>query len=210
VARARRLAVLIAGVLLALAGPAAPAAAHTQLETAEPAADSVLTETPATVRLTFSGPLQAGGDHALGLFGPDGERIGAGAPNLAGDRVLELAVPPLESGGAMTVRYLVLAADGHALEGEYRFTYQAPAPAPSPSPAPSPEPEETASGTAIAAPAPSEEPEQDGGEGLSTPMLVAVGGVAAALGVAAVALMALRNRPGGPNDPARGGDGVSG
>ncbi len=148
-ARTALVATVLAG-LLALAGPAA---AHTELAAAEPAADATVTAPPARVRLDFTGPLLADGDHAVGLFGPDGARVDDGTAVLVGDRSVEVGVAPLAVAGPHTVRYLVLAADGHALEGEYAFTYTGPVAFPSPSPSASPSPSPSLS--PAAAPEPS-------------------------------------------------------
>jgi len=135
-ARAAVAVTVLAG-LLVLGGPAG---AHTELSAAEPEADSTVTAPPARVRLDFSGPLQADGDHALGLFGPDGARVDDGTAVLVGDRSVEVGVAPLAGAGVHTVRYLVVAGDGHALEGEYTFTYAGPVASPSPPPSTSPSP----------------------------------------------------------------------
>jgi len=189
-------AVTVLAGLLAVGGPAA---AHTELSAAEPAAGSTVTAPPARVRLDFSGALQADGDHALGLFGPDGARVDEGTAVLVGDRSVEVDVAPLAAAGVHTVRYLVVAADGHALEGEYTFTYAGPGGSPSPVPSPATAPSEDAgtANPAAAAPSPAAAaaPTPAAARGPAGIGTAAAALAAAAIVAAALALAARRRRP---------------
>lgn len=200
-----RAVVVVAGLLLGVLAAAGPAAAHTGLETAEPAADATVSAPPARVRLDFTGPLQVGADHALGLFGPDGARVDDGTAVPVGDRSIEVGVAPLAATGVHTVRYLVIAEDGHPIEGEHAFTYDGPLPEPSPEADPSVSPgaelEPSPSAGPPDAASPSPEPLDDAspvaaqGSGGGPPVIL-IGGLTAVLGAAGVLVLILRSRRG--------------
>lgn len=138
----RRVLLVVPGVLALLMLLAGPAAAHVELSAASPEEGETVTEALSEVRLEFSGPLQAGGDHAVGLFDPAGERVDDGGTVEVSDRVLTVEVGPLEDAGEYTVQHLVIAADGHPYEGSYTFTYDGPLAEPA-TPDPDPTPEKT-------------------------------------------------------------------
>lgn len=200
--------------------PAAPALAHVSLAEAEPAEGLTVTDMPAAVALTFDAALAAGGDHAVGLFAPDGVQVDDGQTTELTDRSVQVGVGELPDVGAYTVRWLVVGADGHTIEGDYTFTYDGPvvtvgtpseasppATAEAASEAPA-EVSETASEEAAVSPSPEADPtevtatpaaaEPDAGGGALVPAAV---GVAAVLGVGAV-LLHRRNGPPANGPPA--------
>ncbi|GAA1757010.1 copper resistance CopC/CopD family protein [Luedemannella helvata] len=129
VPRRRRAATLLAGALLALVvvllGPAAPASAHATLLSTSPAANSVVSQPPAAVLLTFSEPVSpiAG---KLRVTGPDG-RADAGEPRVEGTNVY-LNLGPNTPNGTYLVTYRVISADGHPVVGAFTFSIGAPSP----------------------------------------------------------------------------------
>jgi len=112
---------------VALLVPAGPARAHVEPEQAAPAPDEVVTEAFARVTLTFGGPLLEGGEHAVGLFGPDGRELDDRATVAESDRVVSTGVASLPAEGTYTVRWRIFAADGDQQDGAYSFTYAGPA-----------------------------------------------------------------------------------
>ena len=128
---------LVAGLLLAGAGPVA---AHESLVSAEPADGASVATGPPQVRLTFDQPLQSE-FAAVTVTGPGGTKWEAGAAVASGNSVT-VAVRPLGPAGDYVVGYRVLSADGHPVAGTLRFRLTT---AGNGTPA---EPEPAASGTA--------------------------------------------------------------
>ncbi|GAA1809093.1 CopD family protein [Luedemannella flava] len=125
----RRAATLLAGILLALivvlAGPAAPASAHATLVSTTPAANSVVSQPPAAVVLTFSEPVSpiAG---KVRVTGPSG-RADGGEPRVEGTNVT-IDLGPNTPNGTYLVSYRVISADGHPVTGAFTFSIGAPSP----------------------------------------------------------------------------------
>ncbi|WP_171058896.1 MULTISPECIES: copper resistance CopC family protein [unclassified Arthrobacter] len=134
--RARRGTVLLA-LLLGLAAtvmPAAPASAHTYLQSSDPAPDARLTAVPDRVSLIFAEGIQA-------QFTKVTLAVGSGAPAaLATDITDQNVVVPVPAGIAgrqpqgstepWKITYRTVAADGHPVEGTLTFSVTASAPAP--------------------------------------------------------------------------------
>ncbi len=131
----RWLSVLLLTAVLLLV-PAGPARAHVELEQAAPAPGEVVTEAFARVTLTFSGALLEGGEHAVGLFGPDERELDDLSTVTESDRVLSTGVASLPAEGTYTVRWRIFAADGDQQDGSYSFTYAGPVAAETESAAP--------------------------------------------------------------------------
>lgn len=191
------LALLVPAWLLALTGPAA---AHVGLAAAAPAENETVTSAPTEVRLEFSGPLEAGGEHAIGVFGPGEQRVDGGAVTELSDRAVSTTIGDPPEPGAYTVRWLVVGADGHPIEGTYAFTYAAAVVVPSPPPttaAPSPEPAPSPSPSVTASPEPEPSPqmtEPAATEGGVTPAPLAA--AVAAVAVVGLGAVYLRRRNG--------------
>lgn len=117
--RPATLAILIAFATLLGVGPAT---AHTELVASSPAAGEQVEEPLSTIALTFGDALLPDGEHAIGLFGPDGAEIAAAdvAEQLEGELRLDIEVG-LPSAGAYTVRWVIVAADGDEQRGEFEF-----------------------------------------------------------------------------------------
>ncbi|MGY1772074.1 copper resistance CopC family protein [Blastococcus sp. SYSU D00813] len=143
-----RLLVVLLTVATALLVAPAPASAHTELESTDPAADSTVTAAPAAVTLTFAGTV-LGAD--VTVTGPDG-------PASTGPATVEGAVVrvpvSLTAAGRYEVTWYVTGSDGHPLQGTFGFEHAPPA-APEPTAAPT-----TAPSTA-ASPAPETSPTVD-------------------------------------------------
>ena len=129
VPRRRRVATLLAGALLGLVvvllGPAAPASAHATLLSTTPAANSVVSQPPAAVLLTFTEPVSPI-TGKVRVTGPDG-RADAGEPRVEGTN-LYINLGPNTPNGTYLVTYRVLSADGHPVAGAFTFSIGAPSP----------------------------------------------------------------------------------
>lgn len=111
---------LAAGVLVG----AGTAAAHATLLATDPADNASLTQAPARVSATFSEALQAQ-FAAMTVVGPDGNLWSAGEPQVEG-AVLSVGVRPLGPPGTYTVNFRVTSADGHVINGSWKFELTVP------------------------------------------------------------------------------------
>ncbi|MET7328003.1 copper resistance CopC family protein [Nonomuraea sp. NPDC005650] len=114
---------LLTVLLLAFtaAGIAVPAAqAHNVLVSSDPKDGATLTAAPARVTLVFDQAVRQGYAQ-VGVTGPDGSSWADGSAEVAAERV-SVGVKPLPAGGAYTVGYRILSADGHPVTGKITFT----------------------------------------------------------------------------------------
>ncbi|MFI2035008.1 copper resistance protein CopC [Streptomyces bottropensis] len=125
-ARVRRalgaLTALLAAVLIVLGG-AGTAAAHAELDSTDPAPDSVVPRQPPAVTLTFSEGVTLPAD-SLRVLDPAGERVDTGTPGHAAGRP-ETARVKLRDGladGTYTVAWQVIFADSHPGGGAFTFS----------------------------------------------------------------------------------------
>ncbi|MER5997516.1 copper resistance CopC family protein [Nonomuraea angiospora] len=108
----------------AAAGIAPPAAqAHNVLLSSDPKDGATLPAAPARVTLVFDQAVRQGYAQ-VGVTGPDGSSWADGSAEVAAERV-SVRVKPLPSGGAYTVGYRILSADGHPVTGKITFTLAA-------------------------------------------------------------------------------------
>jgi copper transport protein len=113
------LSALLAALLLLLV--AAPAQAHLHLTGSAPAAGDSVSAAPAEIRLSFTERVELGFSD-ISLIGPLGE-VRTGDPGVPVDSPSVLVVRVLGGlvAGEYTVRWRAASADGHPMEGEYRF-----------------------------------------------------------------------------------------
>jgi copper resistance protein C len=112
------------GVALALTlGGGAPAGAHAQLVSANPAPGSTVSAAPSQVRLTFDGPPY---DYGLGVvvLSPSGSHLETGRVSVEGNDVVQ-PIGAVTGSGTITVRWRVVSADGHPASGQYTFLLDA-------------------------------------------------------------------------------------
>ncbi len=112
------LSVLLAG--LAVFVTAAPAWAHTELKSSDPADGSSLPSTPTTVTLTFEEAVTLPAN-PIEVTGPDGSSWTVGTATISGASV-SAPVEATGPAGQYTLRYTVTADDGDAVKGTVRFT----------------------------------------------------------------------------------------
>lgn len=178
----RLLAATLAACVALLLG-AAPAFAHTRLQSSDPADKSSVDTAPESVSLTFNEDI--GAEFAsMSVVGPDGTNYATGSVSAAGGQV-STAVSPLGPAGVYEIGYRVVSDDGHPVQGKVSFTLTTPGPgaaAPATAAAaPTPEP-------AAPAPAPVVDPQANTAPSDGAPIwpwlvgaviLVVVGAVAA-------------------------------
>ncbi|HEY0560485.1 MAG TPA: copper resistance protein CopC [Frankiaceae bacterium] len=114
---------LLAGLLVGTAGPAA---AHAILLSSSPASGATLADPPAEVTLTFDEVVTARTD-AVSVLGPGGSRVAMGPTRDDGPRI-RAAFPAHLAVGAYAVSWRVVSADGHVVGGTFTFGLGVPAP----------------------------------------------------------------------------------
>ena len=179
---------LALAVVVAL--PAA-AAAHAQLDTADPGPDTVITELPDELVATFTQDLDPAGS-SIELRDASGDVLATGDKDPAEDRTMRMPLPDLGP-GTYEVRWTTDSAeDGEIERGTWTFTVEAPSPSPTPSPRQTAPPRPTTARPATPSPpartptpAPTEgdigDPSNVSGAAVLLPILAAVA-VAAGLG----------------------------
>ncbi|WP_428965814.1 copper resistance CopC family protein [Micromonospora fluostatini] len=166
----------LAATALTLA-PASPAAAHNTLQSSTPTRDARLTTAPAQVTLRFLQPLNPAFTTIV-LSDAGQRRVATGEPAVTGPTGSITIDQPLGN-GTYTVAYRVVSADGHPVQGAYRFTVADPT---------APEP-------ADAAPPPASPAAASGAAGGGPPAPALVAGLVGVAGVGAVVTaVALRRR----------------
>jgi methionine-rich copper-binding protein CopC len=169
---------LLAGLALLLA--AAPAFAHTRLQSSDPTDGASLDTAPSHVSLTFNEQMTAGFS-TITVVGPDGAHYATGEVGAEGGTV-STALLPLGPAGRYAIGYRVVSADGHPVTGEVSFTLTTPGPATT-----TPAPASSAAPAASPAPAPAAAAPAESGGGMPVwPWIVGAvvlvgGGVVAAL-----------------------------
>lgn len=118
----RKALAVVALTVAAMIGMATPALAHNVLVSTDPANDASVATGPARITLTFDAPVQGGDINQISLVGPDDKSQWTEGPVQISSNVVSVAVRPLGPAGTYTVGYRILSADGHPVEGEYKFT----------------------------------------------------------------------------------------
>ncbi|ARF56472.1 copper resistance CopC/CopD family protein [Streptomyces gilvosporeus] len=125
---APRLLAVVAVLLGALFGGAAPAFAHAALTGSDPAQGSVVDHAPEQVSLTFSEGV-AMGDDSIRVLDPKGKRVDRGKlRDLCSGGVVKYAagLPPGLGDGTYTVAWQAVSADSHPVSGAFTFSIGAP------------------------------------------------------------------------------------
>ncbi len=170
-ARIAGVAALIA-LALALVLPAS-VLGHAGIESADPAPDSTIPETPELVTADFTERLDPAMS-SLTLAAPDGSIVATGGVAADDPEARQMTLrPPTLQPGRYTVQWTAVTPDDGAVEqGTYAFTIVVPTPAPTRSPAPTapatpaptPTPGPSASAAATASPGPSAAASASGAE----------------------------------------------
>lgn len=125
--RVPRLGLCLAAVLFAAAAGmvgsvvAAPVAlAHATLEKTAPKQGSTVTKPKGEVTLTFDEAVQSRFAKVV-VTSPDGTRVDTGKPHIVNGTVTQ-RLEGIPAAGKYTVAWRVVSADGHPVDGEFRFT----------------------------------------------------------------------------------------
>jgi copper(I)-binding protein len=120
--------ILVTPILAASMGPAF---AHAYLQSAVPAVDSTVTQTPNEITIAFTGAIEPRFS-TIEVTGPDAQRVDDARPHLAeGDATrLSVGLRSLPPGhglppGTYTVAWHATSVDTHQTDGGYRFTVAA-------------------------------------------------------------------------------------
>ncbi len=111
---------VVIGLLVLLAAPAT-ALAHQKVSSSSPARGSTVKPTITKVTVTFDGDhIQSG---TLKVTGPGGKvvSIGSGGRDPRNDNRLSVRLRSGLANGSYTVRWTIVAADGHHQSGSYGF-----------------------------------------------------------------------------------------
>ncbi|MFM8783198.1 MAG: copper resistance protein CopC [Actinomycetota bacterium] len=106
----------------------APASAHTSLVSSVPESGAVLIEVPAEVRIKFNEDLLLVDDknpNRIEVINGVGQVV-SGMSVVEGPEIFTALDLSFEPSGEYLVKYRVVSADGHPIEGEYQFTVAAP------------------------------------------------------------------------------------
>ena len=113
------------GTLLIIALLPSTAHAHTELLSSDPVAGSAVATWPTEISLTFNEELQVIGNEKSNFVVVNnavGDQISADDESLDGSTI-KVSLDPNTIEGPVLVYYRVISADGHAVEGEYTFTF---------------------------------------------------------------------------------------
>ncbi|MDQ8738864.1 copper resistance protein CopC [Paenibacillus sp. LHD-38] len=100
------------------------ALAHSKLENAVPAQDATITASPERIELTFNTKIENLSNFKI---------VNAAGEEMEKDKVavegmtMSGTVPTPLTNGIYTVKWVIIGADGHSVEGDYSFTLEAPA-----------------------------------------------------------------------------------
>lgn len=149
--QARTRASLLAAALLAAFAAvlflAAPAHAHDELVSSNPADGAVLDAAPSEIELVFSSELMDLGNQVI-VEDSAGKNVAESEPVLTRETLVQ-SVPALDA-GEYKVNWRAVSSDGHPITGTFSFTVNAPA-----GESPSPAATESAAAPAPSEPAPS-------------------------------------------------------
>jgi copper transport protein len=120
----RRLARILTLSLLGIVFAAAPALAHVELSSSDPADGTTLIAAPESIELTFSTDSTPAGDGIV-LVDASGEALASTVDQVAIDRIVLTPLVPLEN-GAYGVAWTMKAGDAHPKSGSVTFRVDAP------------------------------------------------------------------------------------
>jgi methionine-rich copper-binding protein CopC len=107
------------GIALAVLGAAAPALAHGELVRASPEPGTVVSTSPADLRLQFSEPIEAAFS-GLEVVTATGKRVPTGRAAMQGP-VMAVPIPAPLPPGVYRVEWHVLSVDSHRANGSFTF-----------------------------------------------------------------------------------------
>ncbi|MFW0770428.1 copper resistance CopC family protein [Arthrobacter koreensis] len=183
--QARTRASLLAAALLAAFAAvlflAAPAHAHDELVSSNPADGAVLDAAPSEIELVFSSELMDLGNQVI-VEDSAGTNLAESEPVLTRETLVQ-SVPALEAGD-YKVNWRAVSSDGHPITGTFSFTVNGPA-----GENPSPAATESAAAPAASDPAAAETASPEAATSSDSTSFGPMGWVLTAVGVALVALL---------------------
>ncbi|ACT02982.1 copper resistance CopC family protein [Paenibacillus sp. JDR-2] len=123
------------------------AMAHSKITVSTPAKEETVTVSPAEITMTFNTNIEKLSQFKL--LDESGNQVQTGDITVSKATMSGSVTEPLKN-GAYTVKWTIIGADGHAVDGEYAFTVDAAEATPSPTP-------EAAASPAESSPSPSAE-----------------------------------------------------
>lgn len=129
------------------------AMAHSRISESTPAKDATVTASPTEISMTFNTNIE--NLSKFKLVNETGEQVPTGDIRVKESTMSGSVAEPLKN-GAYTVKWTIIGADGHAVDGEYAFTVNAPEATPSPTPEATPAATESPSPAADETTAPDE------------------------------------------------------
>jgi len=177
---------VILAALAALLLVVSPAAAHSELESSDPADGATLSAPPEAIAFTFNEDLLEQGNAITLTEVATGTRLPLGQVQVAGDTV-SVDWPEASPAGEYRAAFRVVSADGHPIDGTVSFTVERAAGQVTASPAASP----AASPTPTVAPSPTAAPEPADNGSAAWALVI---GAAALAGVAAAFVLLRRGR----------------
>jgi len=127
------------------------AMAHSKVNESSPAKDETLTASPAEISLTFNTNIEKLSQFKL--LNESGKQVPTGDIAVDKATMSGTVTEPLKN-GIYTVKWTIIGADGHAVDGEYAFTVNAAEATPSPTAEATPAPAESSSPSAEVTEAP--------------------------------------------------------
>ena len=95
--------------------------AHSSMIDQIPKGNSIISELPARIELTFDEELlDLGSGNSVVMSGPDGVEITTGPTVLLSSKISRELIPS-KIQGKYSVKYRIVSADGHVVEGKYQF-----------------------------------------------------------------------------------------
>lgn len=122
---------IVALGIVALVGGAPTASAHTDFESSAPAEGDVIAEPVTSVVLVFTAVTEPVDDLVVALDA-DGNLQAPTSVTSDDQRTFTATFDPALAGGDIGIRWTVLGADGHPLQGTFAFTVTAPTPTSAP------------------------------------------------------------------------------
>ncbi len=130
----------------------ATAMAHSKLETAVPAKESVVEVSPESISMTFNTKIEKLSTFKLFNSADEQQEV----KDIAVDgAILTGQIPLALANGEYTVKWTIIGADGHSVNGEYTFEVKAEVVEATPEPSEEPEASKTAESEVSASPEPS-------------------------------------------------------
>ncbi|CAN5389170.1 hypothetical protein BH09ACT10_BH09ACT10_05740 [soil metagenome] len=117
---------IVAAILVSLTLSIPAAEAHATLESVSPADKSTLTTEPTEVTLTFNDTMNR--PSYVSVTAPDGKLIAEGEGTVVGTKVTQ-QVRTVGLAGIYRVDFRAVSADGHPVEGSFRYTVTSGTPA---------------------------------------------------------------------------------